>query len=93
MFAAILPPAGLIRMKQREVRDADDVRWVCVQAHGGSTPEAADAAAEHIEEEDGTLPVICTPTGGARSVRLSLPRGWEESMSDEALLHALSSAR
>ena len=80
-------------MKQREVQDADDVRWTCVQALAGVDGEAADAAAERIEGADGKVPVVCTPSGGATSVRVTLASGWEEKASDEALLGAIAAAR
>ena len=53
-------------MKQREVQDADGTRWTCVQALAGVDSAAAEAAAEHVEREDGTVPVVCTPSGGAK---------------------------
>lgn len=80
-------------MAQREVQDAENVRWVCVQAMAGVRGDAADEAADRLERDDGTLPVVCTPSGGAQTVRLALPRGWEESMSDDALLEAIAVAR
>ena len=80
-------------MRQREVQDADNVRWVCVQALAGGTGATAEEAAERLEGADGTVPVVCTPSGGAQSVRVALPRGWEESVSDDALLAAIAGAR
>ena len=80
-------------MKQREVQDADNVRWTCVQALSGGTGALAEEAAEKIEGDDGTVPVVCTPSGGATSVRVTLKRGWEESVSDDALLGAIAAAR
>jgi hypothetical protein len=80
-------------MTQREVQDAENVRWVCVQALAGGTEATADAAAERLESEDGTVPVVCTPSGGSTSVRLELPRGWDEATSDDALLEAIAAKR
>jgi hypothetical protein len=80
-------------MAQREVQDGDDVRWTCVQAMGGLGGAAAELAAEKLESERGTLPIVCTPNGGARSVRVELPRDWIESVDDDALLRAIASAR
>ena len=77
-------------MKQREVQDAEGTRWTCVQALAGVDSAAAEAAAEHVEREDGTVPVVCTPSGGAKSVRVRFPSGWEESTPDEALLAAIA---
>jgi hypothetical protein len=80
-------------MKQREVQDAENVRWVCVQAMAGVDGAAADAAEAHVENGDGTVPVVCTPSGGAESVRVTLASGWEDSASDDALLAAIAAAR
>ncbi len=79
-------------MKQREVQDADNVRWVCVQALAGVGSNVEAEAADKLESDAGTLPVVCTPNGGAQSVRLELPRGWEEHFSDEELLGAIARA-
>ncbi|WP_157267800.1 hypothetical protein [Azohydromonas aeria] len=88
-------------MRQREVQDSDNTRWTCVQAlsglgdAGGSAAEseaATEAAADRLEAGDGTVPVTCTPSGGAASVRIRLPRGWEESSSDDDLLAAIAAA-
>lgn len=80
-------------MEQREVQDDDDVRWTCVQALGGLGGAAAELAADRLESEAGTVPVVCTPSGGAQSVRLELPRDWMERVDDAALLRAIASAR
>jgi hypothetical protein len=79
-------------LKQREVQDADNVRWTCVQALAGVDGAAADEAAEKVEGSDGTVPVVCTPSGGAETLRLSLPAGWEDAMTDEELLAAITAA-
>ena len=78
-------------MKQREVQDAENVRWVCVQALAGVDGAAADAAEARVEDDDGTVPVVCTPSGGAESVRIRLASGWEERASDDELLAAIRS--
>jgi hypothetical protein len=80
-------------MTQREVQDEENTTWTCVQALSGLTGQAAEAAAEKIESGEGTVPVVCTPNGGAQSVRLELARDWAETISDEALLKAISVAR
>jgi hypothetical protein len=80
-------------MKQREVQDAESVRWVCVQALAGVSGAAAEAAADRLESDAGTVPVVCTPSGGAQSVHVELPRGWEESASDDDVLGAIAAAR
>lgn len=80
-------------MKQREVQDEQNVQWVCVQALAGVDGAATEAAAKHLESDRGTVPVVCTPSGGATSVRIELARGWEETASDAELLEAIVGAR
>jgi hypothetical protein len=79
-------------MKQREVQDAENVRWVCVQALAGVDGTAAERAVAHVESDAGTVTVVCTPSGGAQTVRLEVERGWEEAMTDESLLSAIDAA-
>ena len=79
-------------MKQREVQDADNITWTCVQALSGLSGQAATEAAEKIESAEGTVPVVCTPSGGEQSVRIDLPTDWEE-MSDADLLRAVDQGR
>lgn len=77
----------------REVNDGEGVRWSCVQAyaglaqHAGEDAEKADAA--RVDGEPDRFRVVCTPSGGARTVELELPGGWEEEMEDEELLGAI----
>jgi hypothetical protein len=79
-------------MIQREVQDAENTTWTCVQALSGLTGQAAEVAAERIESDKGTVPVVCTPSGGEQSVRLELPKDWVETMSDDGLLAAVRKA-
>ena len=80
-------------MIQREVQDSENVTWSCVQALSGLSGEAGEEAAERVESEEGTVPVVCTPSGGEQSVRVELAKGWEKQMSDEDLLATISKAR
>jgi hypothetical protein len=80
-------------MIQREVQDTENTTWTCVQALSGLTGQAAEEAAERIESEKGTVPVVCTPSGGEQSVRLELTRDWVETMSDGDLLTAIGKLR
>ena len=73
-------------MTTRTVRDADDTEWTLAQATVGTDAEREDA------EEDGTVPVVATPSGGAQSVRLELDPDWADA-ADDALLAALDAAR
>ena len=76
----------------RDVTDPQGITWSCIQAFAGlgNDPEKADAA--RVRGSD-RLRVICTPSGGAASVRVELPEGWETSMPEEELLGAILSSR
>jgi hypothetical protein len=77
-------------MKQREVQDSENVKWQCVQAHAGITSKAAEEAAAKVQNESGNVTVVCTPSGGAQTVRLELQEDWNEQMSDEALIDMIT---
>ncbi|GAA6618856.1 hypothetical protein [Scytonema sp. NUACC26] len=70
----------------REVTDADGITWSCLQAYAGLSDSEENQAAARVNEARNTLWIVCTPSGGAKSVRLELPSEWETSYSDEALL-------
>ena len=80
-------------MTQREVQDEENTRWTCVQAFAGVGGEVAAEAAERTESADGTVTVVCTPSGGEQTLRLELPRDWSERLSDEELLAGIAEAR
>lgn len=73
-------------MEQRQVRDQEGTSWTCVQAYAGLEGEKGKKAENIIEGKDHQVPVVCTPSGGAKSVRLHLPSSWLEKLSDEELL-------
>jgi hypothetical protein len=75
----------------REVTDSEGIVWSCIQAFAGlgNDPEKTEAA--RVEGAADQVHVVCTPSGGAKSVRLELPASWEKSMSDETLLEAVHS--
>ncbi len=79
-------------MKQREVQDEDNNRWTCVQALAGVDGDAAAVAEAKTESDNGAVAVVCTPSGGAKTVRLELSPGWDAAMSDEALVAAIHDA-
>jgi hypothetical protein len=79
-------------MKQREVTDKDNVKWTCVQAYSGLDGKVSEKTSELSENDEGEVPVVCTPSGGAQSVRLQLSKEWE-SLSDEELVTALETAK
>lgn len=76
-------------MKQREVIDGHNITWTCVQPLSGMEGKMAEKAEEMLKSESGTIPVVCTPSGGSQSVRLALGENWEEQVSDEELLAAI----
>jgi hypothetical protein len=80
-------------MKQREVMDRENTNWVCVQAFAAVNSDAAEKAADLVETEEGQVPVVCTPSGGAQTVRLQLNRDWLDQLSDEDLVQAIAAAR
>jgi hypothetical protein len=75
----------------REVTDREGIVWSCIQAFAGlgNDPEKTEAA--RVEGAADRVHVVCTPSGGAKSVRLELPAAWESSMPDDALLEAVQS--
>lgn len=75
-------------MRQREITDADDTTWTCVQAFTGPGGDDADA---HVDDE-GRVRVVCTPSGGAASVALRLPADWAEAYGDDDLRAAIDRA-
>jgi hypothetical protein len=76
----------------REVTDAQGTNWSCVQAYAGLS-ETSDRAAERVQQSqntnDETVTVVCTPSGGAQSVRLQLTLSWESDLSDEEMLQEI----
>ncbi len=85
---AILVSKGYLMSRERTVKDSGGTEWTCVQAYAGLKEAPEDITAK-LSEHDGRLPVTCTPRGGTHSVRLDLPNGWYENMSDEELLQAI----
>ena len=75
----------------REVNDAEGITWTCIQAFAGlgNDPEKTDAA--RVDGSRNQVHVVCTPSGGAKSVRLELPGNWETSLPDDDLLRAIRS--
>jgi hypothetical protein len=77
----------------REVTGSDGIMWTCLQAYAGLDDEKGEEAAARAGGGGGKLRVVCTPSGGAKSVSLELPRGWEKSLSDEELLGEIEARR
>jgi hypothetical protein len=76
----------------REVTDRDGITWSCIQAFAGLGNTPAKAEAARVEGAPDRVQVVCTPSGGARSVRIELPEGWEEGCTDPELLAAIAAA-
>lgn len=76
-------------MQQREVTDQHHTTWTCVQAYAGVDSAAATEATERSTSAEGTVTVVCTPSGGAQTVRLDLNQDWFDSLSDEELVAAI----
>ena len=77
-------------MKQREVTDRNNTRWTCVQAYSMLETETAEKASELTEKESGKVTVVCTPSGGAKTVRLELPSNWEDELIDDDLIEEIN---
>jgi len=73
----------------RDVRDSDGVTWTCIQAFAGLGKDPEKTEAARVEDSKNRFHVVCTPSGGAKSVRIELPGNWEKSLSDEELLRAI----
>ncbi len=75
----------------RDVTDSDGITWNCIQAFAGlgGAEEKEKAEAAKVDGARDRYHVVCTPSGGAKSVRVELPGNWEEGLSDEELLRAI----
>jgi hypothetical protein len=80
-------------MKQREVTDKHNVTWTCAQAYAATESAASEQAVEKSETADGNVPVVCTPSGGAQTVRLELPKDWFDNLPDDELAQAIQAAQ
>ena len=73
----------------REVTDSEGIKWSCIQAFAGLGKDAEKTEAARVEGSGNRFHVVCTPSGGAKSVRVELPGNWEKGLSDEELLRAI----
>lgn len=71
---------------EREVRDSNGITWTCLQAYSGLSNNSENPDAAQVKGQKDAYWVVCTPNGGAKSVRLKLQGEWETSYSDEMLL-------
>jgi hypothetical protein len=79
-------------MEAREVETPDTIKWQCVQAFEGVNGNLAARANEVLGEPDKVV-VVCTPSGGAQSVRIKLPNDWKEKTTDDELIRAIEKQR
>ncbi|HEX8397101.1 MAG TPA: hypothetical protein VF644_06725 [Pyrinomonadaceae bacterium] len=70
----------------REIQDGEGTTWSCIQAYAGLSNNAEKREAARVEGEPDLVEVVCTPSGGAQTVRLQLAGDWENKLSDEELL-------
>lgn len=80
-------------MEQREVPDKNNTTWTCVQAYAVVSGQAAEKATDLAETSEGTVTVVCTPSGGEQTVRLELPSDWLQNLPDEKLLAQLEAGK
>ena len=73
---------------ERQVTDREGITWSCIQAFAGLGNDAEKVEAARVEGSGDRLHVVCTPSGGSRSVRLELPAGWQD-MGEGDLLAAI----
>jgi hypothetical protein len=73
---------------EREVTNGEGITWTCVQAYSGISEDTAK-----VKGQEDSYWVVCTPSGGAKSVRLKLQGDWEIEYSDAALLHKIAASQ
>lgn len=73
----------------RDVTDESGTTWTCIQAFAGLGEDAEKARAALVAGSEDRFHVVCTPSGGARSVRLELPGDWEAELPDERLIEGI----
>lgn len=73
---------------EREVSDPDGTTWTCVQAVSGISNCTDNKDAAQFKGQPDAYWVVCTPNGGAKSVRLQLPEEWD-TYADQELLNEI----
>jgi hypothetical protein len=79
-------------MDIKEIQTGDGTKWQCVEALEGMNGNLAQKA-EQVNGESENVVVVCTPSGGAQTVRVQLPKSWKESMTDNELAEAIDNNR
>ena len=81
-------------MTTRTCTTDDGTEWTCAQAYAGLEETASvDAGVAEAAVDGGEVTVVATPSGGAQTVRLHLPLGWHEELSDDDLALAVDAER
>ncbi len=75
----------------REVTDKEGIAWSCKEAYSGLSEHPENHEKAQVKKTDNSYWVVCTPEGGAKSVRLQLEGEWEKTCSNEALLSSIKS--
>ena len=83
----------LLIFMQREIQDKDGTIWSCVEAYSGLSQNSENKDAARVEDKSDLVYVVCTPNGGAQTVRLELQSDWENALSDEDLLREIEKNR
>ena len=78
---------------EREITDSNGITWSCVQAYSGLDNNAENQDAAQVKGQEDSYWVVCTPSGGAKSVHIKVPPRWHEQMSDAELLAAIDARR
>jgi hypothetical protein len=73
-------------MIQREVLDKENIRWTCVQSFTMAEGEAAERLKESVMQDKEKVMVVCTPSGGQKTVRVELPNDWNQVLTDDELI-------
>ena len=73
----------------REITDPEGIAWTCIQAFAGLGNDADKQEAARVDGTRDRVHVVCTPSGGAHSVRLELPSDWETALAVEDLAAAI----
>lgn len=78
----------------REVTGKENTTWNCVEAYAGLSTGRDENGGDNnpAAAQDEARDVVCTPGGGAQTVRLRLNGGWEDALSDEELLRQIEAA-
>ncbi|WP_088892253.1 hypothetical protein [Leptolyngbya ohadii] len=81
----------MVQTQGREVTDREGTTWNCVEAYADIAEKTDKDDLAKVKGENAYW-VVCTPSGGAQSVRVKLPEDWETACSDEEILEAIEAS-